>query len=180
MRYIEERKYKVYAHINKKNGKIYIGRTGSELEHRAGLSGNGYKNCSAFYSAIEEYGWNNFEHIVIIDDLTKEESQIIEGELIEKYRTTNPSYGYNSQAGRDKSINEKQYNRCDKKNTTTCKINTFTTSIETNVSSGFKETCTNMGIKMNVVLEAFMKQFTDNEFAVKISKNGVRLEIEEK
>ena len=35
-------------------------------------------------------------------------------------------------------------------------------------------------IKMNVVLEAFMKQFSDNEFAVKITKNGIRLEIEEK
>lgn len=56
----------------------------------------------------------------------------------------------------------------------------YTTSIDTGISGNFKSACEERGIKMNVVLEAFMKQFTDNEFAVKISKNGVRLEIEEK
>lgn len=56
----------------------------------------------------------------------------------------------------------------------------YTTSIDTDISGNFKSACEERGIKMNVVLEAFMKQFTDNEFAVKISKNGVRLEIEEK
>lgn len=32
---------------------------------------------------------------------------------------------------------------------------------------------------MNVVLEAFMTQFTQDEFAIKISKDGIKLEIEE-
>lgn len=57
---------------------------------------------------------------------------------------------------------------------------TYTTSIDTDVSVNFKTACEERGIKMNVVLEAFMKQFSDNEFAVKITKNGIRLEIEEK
>lgn len=56
----------------------------------------------------------------------------------------------------------------------------YTTSIDTDISGNFKAACEERGIKMNVVLEAFMKQFTNNEFAVKISKNGIRLEIEEK
>lgn len=56
----------------------------------------------------------------------------------------------------------------------------YTTSIDADISGNFKSACEERGIKMNVVLEAFMKQFTDNEFTVKISQNGVRLEIEEK
>lgn len=56
----------------------------------------------------------------------------------------------------------------------------YTTSIDTDVSGNFKTACEGRGIKMNVVLEAFMKQFSDNEFAIKITKNGIRLEIEEK
>ena len=55
----------------------------------------------------------------------------------------------------------------------------FTTSIDSDISGNFKTACEERGIKMNVVLEAFMKQFTHNEFAVKISKKGIRLEIEE-
>ena len=44
----------------------------------------------------------------------------------------------------------------------------YTTSIDTDISGNFKAACEERGVKMNVVLEAFMKQFTDNEFAVKI------------
>lgn len=55
----------------------------------------------------------------------------------------------------------------------------FTTSIEEAVSGNFKEACDRRGLNMNVVLEAFMTQFSADEFAIKISKNGVRLEIEE-
>ena len=56
----------------------------------------------------------------------------------------------------------------------------FTTSIDTDTSSKFKTACEERGVKMNVVLEAFMNQFSSNEFAVRISKNGIKLEIEEK
>lgn len=56
----------------------------------------------------------------------------------------------------------------------------FTTSIDTDISGRFKTACEERGVKMNVVLEAFMNQFSENEFAVKISKTGIKLEIEEK
>lgn len=56
----------------------------------------------------------------------------------------------------------------------------YTTSIDTDASGNFKSACEERGIKMNVILEAFMRQFANNEFAVKITKNGIRLEIEEK
>ena len=77
--------YKIYVHINKINGKIYIGQTGQENVKDRWDSGWGYKQCVAFNNAINKYGWNNFQHIVLIDRLTLEMANIIEEELIKKY-----------------------------------------------------------------------------------------------
>lgn len=54
-----------------------------------------------------------------------------------------------------------------------------TTSIEESVSERFKFACDKRGLSMNVMIEAFMNQFANDEFAVKISKDGIKLEIEE-
>lgn len=56
----------------------------------------------------------------------------------------------------------------------------FTTSIDVGISSSFKNSCDSRGLKMNTVLEAFMKQFSENEFKVIIKSDGIRLDIEEK
>lgn len=56
----------------------------------------------------------------------------------------------------------------------------FTTSIDTDISDSFKKSCENYGLKMNVVLETFMQQFTNQEFKVEIGKTGIKLKIEEK
>ena len=56
----------------------------------------------------------------------------------------------------------------------------FTTSIDVAISSEFKTACESRGLKMNTVLESFMKQFTDNEFEVLIRSDGIKLKIEEK
>ena len=56
----------------------------------------------------------------------------------------------------------------------------FTTSIDTNISGNFKAACEKRGVKMNVVLEAFMTQFANNEYAVVITQEGIKLKnIEE-
>lgn len=55
----------------------------------------------------------------------------------------------------------------------------FTTSIDTDISEPFKLTCEGYNLKMNVVLEAFMKQFSAQEFKVEIGKSGIKLEIED-
>lgn len=55
----------------------------------------------------------------------------------------------------------------------------FTTSIDTNVSEPFKQTCEKYNLKMNVVLEAFMKQFSEQQFKVEIGKTGIKLKIED-
>jgi hypothetical protein len=55
----------------------------------------------------------------------------------------------------------------------------FATSIDTDISDNFKKTCDNYNVKMNVVLEAFMKQFSEQEFKIEIGKAGIKLKIED-
>ncbi len=89
---MDNRIHKVYAHINKINGKIYIGQTCQSLKQRSGRNGSLYLQCPAFGEAIKKYGWNNFKHIVLIDNLSQEEANIIERELIKKYNTIIDGY----------------------------------------------------------------------------------------
>ena len=55
----------------------------------------------------------------------------------------------------------------------------FATSIDEKTQDDFKNTCNEYGVKMNVVLEAFMQQFNNEDFKIEISKSGVKLKIEE-
>ena len=90
--------YKVYKHINKINNKVYIGITQQDLKKRW-QNGYGYKEQKYFYSAIKKYGWNNFEHIVLFDNLTEEQAIEKEIELIKQYKSNNRKYGYNISQG---------------------------------------------------------------------------------
>ena len=96
----EEKSYKIYAHINKINGKKYIGQTKQQLDQRF-RDGEGYKKSPKFYGAIKKYGWDNFEHILLFDGLSLEEANKKEEELIKEYNTTNDSNGYNIAYGGD-------------------------------------------------------------------------------
>lgn len=63
--------------------------------------GEGYKSSPHFYAAIQKYGWDNFEHNILFQNLTKEEACKKEQELIAKYNSMNREYGYNSMSGGD-------------------------------------------------------------------------------
>ena len=89
----------VYCHTNKINGKKYIGITCKE-PHKRWSNGNGYKG-QKFYNAITKYGWDSFEHEVLFNELTLEEANKKEIELIKKYNTTNKNNGYNRSNGGD-------------------------------------------------------------------------------
>ena len=94
-----DRNYCVYMHKNKLNNKVYIGITGQKPELRWN-EGKGYKYNSHFYAAINKYGWyEGFEHIILYDNLTKEEAETMEIKTIEKYDATNQENGYNIQLG---------------------------------------------------------------------------------
>ena len=89
--------YTVYMHISPSNKK-YVGITSQEPKKRW-LSGHGYSNNQYFSRAIEKYGWDNFQHIVIARGLTKDEAEWLEVELIRVNDSANHSKGYNIDLG---------------------------------------------------------------------------------
>lgn len=85
---------------------MYIGQTGVGIKQRWGKNGSHYLNKKnekyqhpAFANAILKYGWENFEHNVIADNLTKEEADNLEMLLIECFDTMSPKHGYNCKEG---------------------------------------------------------------------------------
>ena len=92
------KKYCVYCHTNKINGKKYIGITSQKPQHRW-RNGQGYRNNEYFFRAIEKYGWHNFTHEILYTDLNKEDAECIEVKLIAEYKTTDNQNGYNIESG---------------------------------------------------------------------------------
>lgn len=90
-------KYVVYIHIVP-NGKKYIGIT-SQRPMQRWANGKGYSKNTLFHRAINKYGWNNIQHIIIAENISKEEACDLEKALIIGCKTTNPKYGYNVSTG---------------------------------------------------------------------------------
>lgn len=102
--YQEENKiYSVYMHTNKLNNKKYIGITNQKPEYRWRSDGSGYFRSPHFWSAIKKYGWENFSHTILENNLTREDACIREKYYIKLYNTTNQEYGYNMTLGGDGS-----------------------------------------------------------------------------
>lgn len=94
-----ERRYTVYEHVSPEN-KRYIGITSQKTSVRW-RKGNGYSKNKHFFRAIQKYGWENFQHNIIAENVEENEAKIKEVELIKKYNTTNPKFGYNITRGGD-------------------------------------------------------------------------------
>lgn len=92
--------YCVYKHTNLINGKVYIGITSQNPTHRWN-SGYGYVHNSHFINAIKRYGWHNFSHEILFENLSKEEAYEQEKRLILLYQSNLPEYGYNNSTGGD-------------------------------------------------------------------------------
>lgn len=88
--------YTVYMH-RFLNGKVYIGVTSKKPEERW-LKGRGYQS-QCVYKAIKKYGWENIEHIVLFEGLSREDAEKKEIELIACYKANNPEFGYNIENG---------------------------------------------------------------------------------
>lgn len=89
--------YCVYKHTSP-HGKVYIGITCQDPRKRWG-GGAGYLNNPYFYNAISKYGWDNFSHEILFSELSKEEAEAKEIELIALYDSTNRDKGYNHELG---------------------------------------------------------------------------------
>ena len=95
--------FSVYVHVAP-NNKLYFGITSQSVESRWQHDGEGYKHQQLFWRAIQKYGWNNFRHIVLADNLSKEWACKLEQDLIYKRKTNNPVYGYNNTMGGDGTV----------------------------------------------------------------------------
>ena len=92
----------VYVHISP-NQKRYYGITSRSVYKRWG-KGNGYRKNKHFYNAIQKYGWDNFKHEIIAENLSLEDACEIEKEMISIYNTNNPQFGYNHTGGGEANI----------------------------------------------------------------------------
>lgn len=100
------RYYSVYKHTNLINNKCYIGITSQKPSYRWG-NGTKYKTNKYFYHSILKYGWNNFKHEIIANNLTEEAAKILEQHLIEQLNSTNPDFGYNQTIGGEGNLKYK-------------------------------------------------------------------------
>ena len=85
--------YVVYKHTCP-NSKVYVGITCQKVSQRW-RKGKGYRNNVYFTRAIQKYSWDKISHDILFVDLTKEEAEAKERELIAFYKSDNPKFGYN-------------------------------------------------------------------------------------
>ena len=93
-----ERRYKLYVHISPSN-KRYYGITRLDVKKRWGSGGCGYRYQPYIWNAIQKYGWDNFTHEVLFDNLTEDEACLIEQCYIALYDTMDRTKGYNCSIG---------------------------------------------------------------------------------
>lgn len=84
------------------NNKVYIGITSKNSVKKRWLHGRGYKTQQLMWRAIQKYGWDNIEHIIVAENLTPHQACDMEIDLIAKYRANEPDFGYNVYIGGDK------------------------------------------------------------------------------
>ena len=80
------------------NGKVYIGITSRRPKARW-VCGNGYIKNEHFYRAIQKYGWENIEHIIVEQNLSKKDAAELEIKLIKEYKSNDYKFGYNMSSG---------------------------------------------------------------------------------
>ena len=84
----------VYKHTFP-NGAVYIGRTNMKPEDRW-LNGWGYKSCPLMFAAILQFGWVNVKHEILVDNITEEESKVIESKEIALHSASCTVYNLHS------------------------------------------------------------------------------------
>lgn len=103
--------YSVYVHTNKINGKKYVGQSSNIIE-RWKNGGKNYFSSTKFHRAIQKYGWENFTHEILYENLNKEAANKIERDLIKKYDSINN--GYNIQEGGYTSLTKESLDKMSK------------------------------------------------------------------
>lgn len=87
--------YRIYKYTSP-DGKVYIGCTTQSIKARAGIAGYGYAQCTRFWEAIKQFGWENFTCEVLEEVEDAELAAMLEVEYTLRYDSVNPEKGYNS------------------------------------------------------------------------------------
>ena len=103
LKFMDGKNYKVYCHTSPENKK-YVGISCNPEKRWA--KGKGYIKNYQFYPDILKFGWDNFTHEILYDNLSIEEAKTIERNLIQQWNLQNPLYGYNLTEGGDGGFSE--------------------------------------------------------------------------
>ena len=95
--------YVVYCHVSP-SGKKYVGISLNYMKRWN--SGRGYEKNYRFMRAIEKYGWDSFQHLIVAEGLSADEAKQLEIRLIKEWNLTDFSYGYNLREGGDGPFSE--------------------------------------------------------------------------
>ena len=93
----DEKKWCVYMHTSPSD-KRYIGITSKKPEYRW-QNGSGYNRQPYFWRAIQKYGWENFTHEILMNDLCLDKACEMEKYFIQLFDSNNPERGYNNTDG---------------------------------------------------------------------------------
>lgn len=101
-----KKKHCIYMHKNKANGKVYIGQTFQDNPNNRWQNGHGYIKQPKFFSDIIKYGWLNFEHSILEQDLTQQEANEREDFWIKHFDSC--KNGYNTVAENNRTDAQKK------------------------------------------------------------------------
>ena len=90
--------YSVYIHYFP-NNKVYVGITKKPPQQRWGSDGKGYVLQPLMWAAIQKYGWDNIQHEIVANHLTRAEAEATERLLIKQLHANDREYGYNIESG---------------------------------------------------------------------------------
>lgn len=95
----------IYKYTCRTTNKVYIGQTIAEGKRKSAHKHMQTEWRSYFYNAIAKYGYDNFDYEVIYEVISeipgyvKQVLDMMEVYYIQKYKSTNPKFGYNIAAG---------------------------------------------------------------------------------
>lgn len=106
---MEDKCCTVYKHTTP-NGKVYIGITSKAVEQRW-LNGRGYARNRHFYGAIKKYGWENIQHEILEEGLSRKEAGEAERRYIALFDSANQEHGYNLTFGGEQGAKHTEESR---------------------------------------------------------------------
>lgn len=89
------KQFTIYRHITP-DGKSYIGCTSRTIKERWQF---GYHHSKRFNLMVKQYGWDGMQHEILAVVADEKVAYRIEQEMIAKYQSTNPNFGYNTSKG---------------------------------------------------------------------------------